>query len=80
MQVVFIRYIVVETDSSILVLALHSHAYDHSPGGSIFLDLKLLILLEFVEVVVSFAPQTCNNTAYELAILGASWDLGQANV
>uniref|UniRef100_A0A0D9WFL4 Uncharacterized protein n=1 Tax=Leersia perrieri TaxID=77586 RepID=A0A0D9WFL4_9ORYZ len=52
----WITRIAVETDSSILVSALHSHAYDHSPGWSIFLDLKLLILLELVEVVVSFAP------------------------
>uniref|UniRef100_A0A0D9W3F1 RNase H type-1 domain-containing protein n=1 Tax=Leersia perrieri TaxID=77586 RepID=A0A0D9W3F1_9ORYZ len=44
--------IIIETGSSILVIALQSDKYHLSAGGAIFAEIKYLFYLEFVEASV----------------------------
>uniref|UniRef100_A0A0D9W9C2 Terpene synthase metal-binding domain-containing protein n=1 Tax=Leersia perrieri TaxID=77586 RepID=A0A0D9W9C2_9ORYZ len=75
-----ITKITIETDSATLVSALRSQEYDQSPGGAIFVELKLLLQLEFAEVATVHKPRSCNSVAHELAQVGVSMERGQSSV
>jgi hypothetical protein len=67
-----ISHVQLETDSSILVIALDS--LRQSSRWCHILELPEFIRLEFVKVEISFASRSYNMCAHELARIGLSWD------
>lgn len=55
-----ISHVSVETDCSVLVQALKSADYDQATAGVIFKQIRLMSLVDFVKVDVSFADRSCN--------------------
>jgi hypothetical protein len=62
-----ISRIIIETDSSNLAKTLRSEAYDQSPGGVIYHEIRVLLALHFVLVDVCAIPRSYNKCAHELA-------------
>jgi hypothetical protein len=69
-----------ERDSSNLVNALKTRAFDQSLAGIFLMEARHLIELDFVFVEVSFTPCSCNMCAHELACSSLSWDPNQSYV
>jgi len=69
-----ISRVIIETDSTNLVSALCSNAFDRAPGGTIFSEARSILMQHFVPVSISSIPRTCNRCAHELASLGFARD------
>ena len=69
-----ISRVIIETDSTNLVSALCSNAFDRAPGGTIFSEARSILMQHFVPVSISSISRTCNRCAHELASLGFARD------
>jgi hypothetical protein len=75
-----ISHVIIETDSTNMVKALQSSAFDQAPSGAIFQELRLLLALHFVVKGICYVPQSCNHCAHELARFSLDRDLGSPSV
>ncbi|RLN29958.1 hypothetical protein C2845_PM05G12440 [Panicum miliaceum] len=66
--------IILETDSTILVKALQTDAYDRARDGMLFREAKYIMAMNFSSVVVAYAPRSCNSLAHDLAQFGRNRD------
>ena len=69
-----ISRVIIETDLTNLVSALHSNAYNQAPGGAIFSEARGVLEMHFDHVIFSAIPRACNRVAHELARIGLSRD------
>jgi hypothetical protein len=68
----------VETDCQTLKNALQSTEWDAAPEGMIFRELKFFIGASFNDVLLLFAPRSCNAVAHRLAQEGIALDPGSS--
>ncbi|RLN18733.1 hypothetical protein C2845_PM02G18930 [Panicum miliaceum] len=67
-----IQRISLESDSQVLVRALQSGEYDQALGGVLFREAKFLMSMQFDLVSITYAPQSCNRCAHDLARMDLS--------
>ena len=65
-------HIVLETDATILGEALRSSAWDRSPYGALFRQMRDLLYFDFTKSVISVCNRACNRVADSLAAYAAS--------
>jgi hypothetical protein len=59
--------VVVDTNSTMLVMALEGDTFSLAPAGGIIHEIKALIASSFVSFSVSYSPRVCNKVAHALA-------------
>ncbi|CAM0944395.1 unnamed protein product [Alopecurus aequalis] len=63
--------VVFETDCLVLKNAIESPAYDFSPLGILFNELKFKLCMSFIEARIMHVQRFCNTPAHVLASMGA---------
>lgn len=64
--------VMVDTDSTMLVMALKGSTFALAPAGGIIHDIKVLIESSFVFFSASYSPRVCNKVAQALAARGCN--------
>jgi hypothetical protein len=63
--------VMVESDASNLIRAVHSSEFDRAPEGVLYRDIRIFSQLNFSNCHFMFSPRSCNKVAHALAALGA---------
>jgi hypothetical protein len=64
--------IILETDATNLGKALTTKELDRSANGSLFRQIRDLLINAFSFYIISVCPRTCNKVADKLAVYGAN--------
>jgi hypothetical protein len=63
--------VMVESDASNLIRAVHSSEFDRAPEGVLYRDIRIFSQLNFSNCHFMFSPRSCNKVAHALTALGA---------
>ncbi|CAD6246011.1 unnamed protein product [Miscanthus lutarioriparius] len=74
-----ITRVCVETDATLVKVALMENSYRLSAVGGIITEMKHLMNSEFVSCKISVCKRDCNKVAQNLAAFGCTFPNGQMN-